>query len=78
VFARLLASWARRGWARYSALTGAAFVVRFVVTSAGFAQVAGLAGAAGLFQHVTLTVGWGWMTALAVWLLIAPEAAHTD
>ena len=39
------------------------------MTSAGFAQVQGLVDYAGLFQRITLTVGWAWLTLLAVALL---------
>jgi hypothetical protein len=68
VFARFFNRSGRRGWALYSVVTGIAFIVLFVITSAGFAQAAGLADVAGLFQRITLTVGWAWVTALAVFL----------
>jgi hypothetical protein len=71
VFARLFNRRGKRGWALYSALTGAAFIGLFVATSAGFAQAAGLADSAGLLQRLTLTVGWAWTTLLAAWLLMA-------
>ena len=66
VFARLFARWGEHKWAIYSVVTGIAFVVMFVVTSAGFAQVEGLVNHAGLFQRITLTIGWAWVTLLAV------------
>lgn len=71
VFARHFTRWGERGWAIYSVITGIAFVVMFVVTSVGFAQVAGLAEYAGLLQRVTLTIGWAWLTLLAVYILKA-------
>ena len=69
VFARLFARWGEHKWAIYSVVTGIAFVVMFVITSAGFAQVEGLVNHAGLFQRITLTIGWAWLTLLAVYML---------
>ena len=57
VFARLFAKWGERRWSIYSPVTGIAFLVMFIVTSRGFAQVEGLADYAGLFQRITLTIG---------------------
>jgi hypothetical membrane protein len=73
VFARLFAKWGKRRWSIYSVVTGIAFLVMFIVTSAGFSQVEGLANYAGLFQRITLTIGWVWLTLLAIFLLKAPE-----
>lgn len=69
VLARLFGRWGERTWAIYSWVTGIAFVALFVVTSVGFAQVGGLASFAGLFQRTTLTIGWIWLTLLAVYML---------
>lgn len=69
VFVRFFARWGERRWATYSVVTGIAFVVMFIVTSAGFAQVEGLVNYAGLFQRITLTIGWAWLTLLAVYML---------
>src|SRR5262249_45396898 len=68
VFARLFARQGGRRWMSYSALTGIAFVILFIVTSAAFAQVAGLANDAGLLQRVTLSIGWAWLTLLAIYM----------
>ena len=72
VFARSFANQGVRSWMIYSALTGITFVIMFVLTSAAFAQVEGLVSYAGLFQRVTLTIGWAWLTLLAVYVLKAP------
>jgi Protein of unknown function (DUF998) len=77
VFARLFARWGERRWAIYSVITSIAFMVMFIVTSAGFAQVAGLVNYAGLFQRITLTIGWAWLTLLAVYMLKAPSEVPT-
>ena len=77
VFARLFNRWGERSWAIYSVVTGIAFVVLFIVTSAGFAQVEGLVDYAGLFQRITLTIGWAWLTLLAVYMLKAPPEIPT-
>lgn len=63
----------RRGWAVYSGVSGAAVVLCFVLTSLGFAQQAGLAPVAGLLQRLTIVIGFAWITALAIWLIRAPE-----
>jgi hypothetical protein len=68
VFARRFAGWGERGWAIYSAVTGVAFVVAFFLTSAGFAQNERLVDLAGLLQRITITIGWGWLSLLAVHL----------
>jgi hypothetical protein len=72
VFARLFTRQSQRGWAIYSVITGVAFIVMFVITSAGFAQVEGLVNYAGLFQRISLTIGWTWMTLLAIYMLKVP------
>jgi hypothetical protein len=72
VFARSFARQGMRIWMTYSALTGIAFAIVFVLTSAAFLQVESLVNLAGLFQRVTLTIGWTWLTLLAVYVLKAP------
>ena len=69
VVARRFAGWAQRGWAIYSAATGVVFAVGFVLASMAFNQVEGLVELGGLFQRITITVGWSWLTLLAVHLL---------
>lgn len=79
-----LASWAltRRfagarqwGWAIYSVLSGALFLVLFFVCSAGFSQVEGLVDVAGLVQRVTVVIGFAWITAVSLHLLRLKQAA---
>jgi hypothetical protein len=71
VFVRLFNRWGKRNWAIYSVVTGIAFVVMFIVTSAAFAQVEALVDYAGLLQRITVTIGWAWLTFLAVYMLKA-------
>jgi hypothetical protein len=73
VFARLFNRQSEHPWATYSVVTGIVFIVLFVVTSAGFGQVAGLVNYAGLLQRITLTVGWAWLTLLSLHLLKFPR-----
>ncbi len=74
VFGRRFAARGERGWAIYSAVTGLVFAVAFVLASAGFGQADGLVDLAGLFQRVAVTVGFGWLSLLAVRLLsLFPE-----
>jgi Protein of unknown function (DUF998) len=69
VFGRRFAAWGERGWAVYSVFSGVVFAVGFVLSSAGFGQAAGLVDIAGLIQRVTVTVGFGWLAALAFYSL---------
>jgi hypothetical protein len=69
VFARWFARSGQAGWARYSLASGIGFVVAFILTSAGFRQVGGLADIAGSLQRITLVIGFGWLTLLALRLL---------
>ena len=71
-FGRRFAGRGKRGWALYSAVSGLVFAVAFVLSSAGFAQVAGLVDLAGLLQRVAVAVGFCWLTLLAVHVLRGP------
>jgi hypothetical protein len=71
VLARRFAAWGEPGWAIYSALSGLACATTFVLTSAGFAQTEGLVNLAGLLQRITITIGWIWLTLLAIYVLKA-------
>lgn len=66
---RFAARRGERGWAVYSAISGLVFVIAFVLSSAGFGQAQGLVDLAGLLQRVAVTVGFGWLTLLAIHLL---------
>ena len=70
VFARLFARSGMRIWANYSVVTGVTFLIMFVVSALGFGQVDGWADYAGLFQRIALTIGWAWLTLLAVYMLV--------
>jgi hypothetical protein len=54
------------GWATYTAFTGFAMPVVFVLTSLGFKQVPGFVEFAGLTQRLTLVIGWTWLTLLSI------------
>jgi xanthine/uracil permease len=53
-------------FARYSALSGVAFAVLFVLATTGFAGVDPWASTAGLWQRLSVSVGWLWLFLLAV------------
>jgi hypothetical protein len=78
VFARLFGRWGERRWAVYSALSGfAMFAVFFLARLSlrpGFEDIAGLFG---LFQRITVTIGFAWLTLLAVYMLKAPSEIPT-
>ena len=73
MFARFFAKHRENNWAFYSQVTGVAFLLMFIVTSMGFVQVNGLADFAGLLQRMTLTIGFTWLTLLAVYWLRVPS-----
>ena len=65
-----------RTWATYSRGTAIAFIVMFVLTSIGFAQVEPLVKSAGLLQRMTLLIGLTWMTLLPLHLLKSPSESQ--
>jgi len=70
VFARWFAARDERGWALYSAVSGAVFLISIVLASYGFPRTGGLGEVGGLFQRISVVCGWVWLTALAIYLLI--------
>jgi hypothetical protein len=78
VFARRFAAFGSQRWAVYSAVTGVALVVGFVLMFMGFNGNAGLSPIAGLIQRTWIVAGWGWLLLLGVHLLRmrAPAAAR--
>jgi hypothetical protein len=54
------------GWAGYSLGSALAFVIAFGFASAAFDQASGLVAHGGLFQRAAVTVGFTWLTVLAV------------
>jgi hypothetical protein len=74
VFARHFARRGQRGWAAYSAISGitmfAVFFVARLSLRPGFEDLAGLFG---LFQRITVTIGWVWLTLLAIHMWKAPS-----
>jgi hypothetical protein len=55
-----------RGWARYSTGTAVAMLGTFGAASAGFAQTPAVVPVGGLLQRVSIAIGFGWLTALAL------------
>ena len=75
VLAGRFAGWGQRRWAAYSAVTGIAFLAGTVLTSIAFnAQTKPLVDFGGLLQRTTVSVGWTWLTLLAVHLLTGRPA----
>lgn len=66
VFTRRFAGWGQRGWAVYSAVTGVLIVIGFGLSGQAFSQAEGIAEIGGLLQRLTIVVGWGWLTLLAL------------
>ena len=72
--ARLFARNGEHTWATYSRFSATAFLVMFVMSSVGFAQVEPFVNYAGLLQRITLIIGLAWMTFLPIYLLNHPLA----
>jgi hypothetical protein len=66
VFRYYFATRGERGWAMYSALTGILFPLGIVLSSMAFSQNTSLVAFGGLIQRVTITLGWTWLTLLAI------------
>lgn len=72
--ARLFARNGEHAWATYSRFSATAFLVMFVMSTVGFAQVEPFVNYAGLLQRITLIIGLAWMTFLPIYLLKHPSA----
>jgi hypothetical protein len=71
VFGYRFTKMGERGWAFYSVMTAILFPIGIVLASAAFSQNASLVVFGGLIQRITITVGWTWLTLLALHLLKA-------
>jgi uncharacterized protein DUF998 len=69
VFASHFAAHRERGWMIYSILTGILFPIGIFLASMAFGQNESLVAFGGLIQRVTVTLGWTWLTLLAIHLL---------
>jgi hypothetical protein len=78
VFARWYARRGERGWAVYSAISGVIVLVAVVLASyafpRAFPQTEGVGAFGGVFQRIAVICGWGWLTALAIQLLMQRSA----
>ena len=78
VFAQRFARRGQRGWAVYSAVSGfAMFTVFFFARLSLRPSFEEMAGLFGLFQRITVTIGWAWLTLLAVYMLKDPSDIQT-
>jgi len=76
VFARWFAVRRERGWAFYSAVSGVVLLISVVLASYAFPRTEGLGLFGGLFQRIAVVCGWGWLTALAIHLLVKRSASR--
>jgi len=80
VFARWFAVRRQRGWAFSSAISGVVLLISVVLASyafpRAFPQTEGLGSLGGLFQRIAAVCGWGWLTALAIHLLMKGSASR--
>ena len=80
VFARLFARWGERSWAWYSRLSGIGMLAVLFVSRLGFRLLPtypDLAANFGLLQRIIVTIGFAWLTLLAVYMLKAPSEIPT-
>lgn len=70
VYARAFAESGSRALAIYSVGSGVLFGVGFVLFARGFSSAGTLARIAGLLQRITIAIGWIWLAAVGVHLLI--------
>src|SRR5215472_1431749 len=75
-FARWFALRRERGWAFYSAVSGVVLLISVVLASYAFPRTEGLGLFGGLFQRIAVVCGWGWLTALAIHLLVKRSASR--
>jgi hypothetical protein len=68
-FRKRLISKDEPGWATYSTITGICMIITFILASMGFKQLPGLVDYAGALQRLCITIGWLWITLLALHLL---------
>jgi hypothetical membrane protein len=69
VLGRRFRAWGQPVWARYSAGTAVAFIVFSVLTALGLQQVGSLEAIVGLLQRITIVIGLGWTSLIAVHVL---------
>jgi hypothetical protein len=70
IFATCFFKWSEFGWMIYAKVTGYFFAIGDLIFAlAVFIKTAGVENYVGLFQRVTITIGWIWMTLLAIHLL---------
>jgi hypothetical protein len=74
VFARRFGGWGERRWATYSAVTGTALAIGFVLILVGFNGSTPVNDVAGLIQRAWIVVAWGWIALLAVHMLRTPRS----
>ena len=81
VFGRLFDKWGARNWAWYSRLSGIGMFAVFFVARLGFRLLPtypDLAANFGLLQRITVTIGFTWLTLLAVYMLKASSETNIE
>lgn len=71
VFGRAFHKRGHPAWAAYSVASGLGMLATFGLASAGFSQQPGLVDVAGALQRVSVTLGFGWLSAVAIRTLAA-------
>jgi hypothetical protein len=80
VFSRFFSRQGERNWAWYSLLSGIGMFAVFFVARLGFRLLPtnpDLAANFGILQRITVTIGFTWLTLLAVYMMKAPAESRT-
>jgi len=64
--------WRQNGWALYSLISGIATLVFFLLLADTIEQTTALAGYAGLYERISIVIGLGWLSILALKLSKSP------
>jgi hypothetical protein len=72
VMARQFCQWRQTGWAIYSLLSGIGSLLFFFLLAHAIDLTDGVGGYAGLYERISIVIGLGWLSILAVKLLRAP------
>ncbi len=78
VMACQFCKWEEKGWAIYSVISGIGALFFFFLLANAIEQSHGSIGYAGLYERISIVIGLGWLSILAMKLLRTPADIRTD
>lgn len=72
VMACQFCKWRQKGWAVYSVISGIGSLVFFYLLAQAIERTHGIGGYAGLYERMSIVIGLGWLSVLAVKVLTSP------